>query len=147
LIREPFRNSRISDHSPYESYNRAAAFWQMRILNLPGCLARTHLPGIKLRFNVILDDPIASLLPSTQPWRGTGGEFIVTLGETCDSQPGQDPSLPVLMTTVNAFTRLWLGVRPASGLALTDTLAGSPELLKALDWAFRLPTPVIDWAY
>ncbi|MHB1354762.1 MAG: GNAT family N-acetyltransferase [Anaerolineae bacterium] len=147
LIRQPFKNHRISDNSPFEHYNRAAAFWQIRILDLPACLAQTHLPGANLRFNLVLEDPITSLLSIEQTWRGIGGEHIVSLGETCKSAPGQDPSLPVLKTTVNAFTRMWLGIRPASGLALTDNLAGSPELLKALDWAFRLPTPVIDWAY
>lgn len=147
LVRQPFKNSRISDNSPFEHYNRAAAFWQMRILDLPGCLARTHLPGSTFRFNLLLEDPIASLLPTEQSWKGTGGEYIVSLGETCEGVLGQNPSLPVLQTSVNAFTRMWLGVRPASGLALTDNLAGSPELLRALDWAFRLPTPVIDWAF
>jgi hypothetical protein len=147
LIHQPFMNSRVSDNSPFESYNRAAAFWQMRILDLAGCLARTHLPGTNLQFNLVLEDPIASLLPTDHAWKGTGGEYIVTLGETCNGIIGQNPSLSVLKATVNAFTRLWLGVRPASGLALTDNLVASPELLKALDWAFRLPTPVIDWAY
>jgi predicted acetyltransferase len=147
LIQQPFKNHRISDNSPYKQYNMAAAFWQMRILDLPGCLAKTHLPGANLQFNLVLEDPITSLLPTEQAWSGIGGEYIVTLGETCNSAPGQDPSLPILQTTVNAFTRMWLGIRPASGLALTDNLVGSPELLNALDYAFRLPTPLIDWAF
>jgi hypothetical protein len=147
LIREPFKNYRITDNSPFEHYNRAAAFWQMRILDLPGCLARTHLLGTNLRFNLVMEDPITSLLSTEHSWRGAGGEYTVTLGEACCSTPGLDPSLPVLQATVNAFTRLWLGVRPASGLALTDNLVGSPELLNALDYAFRLPTPLIDWAF
>jgi hypothetical protein len=147
LLQQPFKNYRISDNSPFEHYNRAAAFWQVRILNLAGCLKGTHLPGISLRFNLSLSDPISSVLPASQPWRGVGGDYTVALGEVCEVSPGHATSLPEIKTTVNAFTRMWLGVRPASGLALTDDLAAPPELLSALDWAFRLPKPLIDWAY
>jgi hypothetical protein len=38
-------------------------------------------------------------------------------------------------------------VRPATGLAITDDLAGPPELLAALDDAFRLPAPTWDWQF
>ena len=48
---------------------------------------------------------------------------------------------------MNAFTRLWLGVRPASGLTLTDDLAGPDELLTALDEALRLPTANPEWGF
>ena len=48
---------------------------------------------------------------------------------------------------IGAFTRLWLGVRPATGLTITDQLAGPPEILTALDVAFRLPPPLSDWPY
>ena len=66
--------------------------------------------------------------------------------------PGVDDGLPdgsaaVLDASVGAFTRLWLGVRPASGLALTDELVGQPELVAALDAAFCLPPPLPDWPY
>ncbi len=60
---------------------------------------------------------------------------------------GLDDGLPVLDASVGAFTRLWMGVRPATGLALTDDLAGPPALLDALDEAFRLPTPRAGWIY
>jgi hypothetical protein len=42
---------------------------------------------------------------------------------------------------------LWLGVRPATGLAVTDELSGPPELLEALDWVLRLPDPKPDWDF
>jgi hypothetical protein len=48
---------------------------------------------------------------------------------------------------VNAFTRLWFGVRPASGLALSDELNAPPELLDALDRTLLLPQPLPDWDY
>ena len=39
---------------------------------------------------------------------------------------GRDETLPTLTCSVGAFTRLWLGVRPATGLAVTCRLAGVP---------------------
>jgi hypothetical protein len=48
---------------------------------------------------------------------------------------------------VNAFSRLWLGVRPASGLAVTDDLAGPSALLEQLDRVLLLPEPKPDWDF
>jgi len=58
---------------------------------------------------------------------------------------GTDPALPTLTASVGAFTRLWLGVRPASGLAVTDDLTGPDDLLAGLDDAFHLPDPKPSW--
>jgi hypothetical protein len=55
--------------------------------------------------------------------------------------------LPTLTASVGAFTRLWLGVRSATGLAVTDDLDGLPELLSALDEILRLPVPNIGWEF
>ncbi|MCD4827982.1 MAG: hypothetical protein K8R90_00945 [Candidatus Cloacimonetes bacterium] len=38
-----------------------------------------------------------------------------------------------------------LGVRPATGLAITDELEAPRELLAALDQLLRLPQPHLDW--
>ena len=53
------------------------------------------------------------------------------------ARPQPTPTRPTLTATVNAFTRLWLGVRPATGLAVTDDLSGPPELLQQLDQLAR----------
>ncbi len=42
---------------------------------------------------------------------------------------------------------MWLGVRPATGLAVTDNLAGPHELLERLDAVLRLPDPKPDWDF
>lgn len=52
-----------------------------------------------------------------------------------------------LAASAGAFTRLWLGVRPATGLAFTDSLAGPPGLLEVLDGILRLPDPKPDWEH
>ncbi len=71
----------------------------------------------------------------------------MTLGSSSGAEPARDNTLPTLTATVNAFTRLWLGVRPATGLAITDDLDGPAELLAQLDEVLRLPAPHPDWDF
>lgn len=147
LIQWPFKQRQITEKSPFEAVARAVAWWQMRILDLPGCLARTHLPGPEVRFTLHLTDPVERYLDAGGPWRGVAGDYVVTLGPASRAERGSDPALPTLTASVNAFTRLWIGVRPATGLALTDDLAGPRDLLDALDAALRLPTPLPGWEF
>ena len=145
LLRRPLTNSAVSKQSKFEVKNTAGAYWQARILDLPGCMARTHLPCGDVRFNLRMTDPIETLLDDAAPWHGVSGDYVVTLSPDSSAVPGTDPSLPALSASVNAFTRMWLGVRPASGLAVTDELSGPPELLRALDRALMLPSPHLGW--
>lgn len=147
LLRRPFRQRRVTRRSKYQAQASAEACWQARICDLPGCLERTRLPGGETRFNLRLSDPLEASLDDGEPWRGIGGEYVVTLGPSSGAERGTDDSLPILTASVGAFTRLWLGVRPASGLAATDTLDAPPELLEALDELLRLPPPKMDWMY
>lgn len=145
LLDKPFKSRRISQRSPHALGMRASAWWQMRIMDLVGCMAHTRLPHPDLRFNLALKDPIEQCLPDDSPWRGVGGQYVVTLGERSEAVPGQHSNLPTLETTVNAFTRLWLGVLPATSLAVTYQLDAPDTLLAHLDRALRLPEPHVDW--
>jgi hypothetical protein len=147
LLEKPFARYTSSEGSKYESRAKAIAYWQVRICDLPGCLARTRLDSGDARFNLRLADPVAGFLPDDAPWRGVGGDYVVTMGRCCGAERGHDSSLAVLTATVSAFTRLWLGVRPATGLSLTDDLDGPPELLERLDGVLRLPEPHPDWDF
>jgi hypothetical protein len=147
FIKQPFRFRQLTEKSKYEQRMNATAYWQIRINDLPGCLARTHLRGKTLRFNLVLSDPIERFLDTVAPWRGVAGEYVVTLGPASKAVAGSDPALPTLKASVNAFTRLWLGVRPATGLAISTDLVGPEVLLKQLDLAFRLPPPRPDWDF
>jgi hypothetical protein len=147
LIAQPFKHRSVTAKSEFAQGMRAEAYWQGRICDLEGCLARTHLSGETLRFNLDLSDPIEALLPEDAPWRGAAGRYVVTLGPSSGAERGTDTALPTLVATVNAFTRLWLGVRPATGLAVTDDLRGPRELLQALDRVLCLPEPKPDWDY
>lgn len=145
FLKQPFTQHSLTASGDYPVKIGAWAWWQMRICDLGAALAQTHLAGRAVRFNLQLADPITDLLGAEETWRGSAGEYVVTLGEESAAVPGSDPALPTLETTVNAFTRLWLGVRPASGLAVTDHLLAPPELLADLDRLVRLPRPRPDW--
>jgi hypothetical protein len=147
LIEQPFKQHRISEKSRFEAGTQAGAYWQVRINDLVGCLEQTYLKGDGVRFNLALHDPIVRFLDGDVPWRGVGGEYIVTLGPRSGAEPGRDETLPTLACSVGAFTRMWLGVRPATGLAVTDELKGPEGLLRELDWALRLPEPNLDWDF
>lgn len=147
FLRHPIQHRMMTRQSRFELGIDSLAWWQMRVCDLGGCLANTHLPGESVRFNLVLGDPIAHHLDDEASWRGVGGEYVVTLGPESSSRSGLDSSLDTLSCSVNAFTRLWLGVRPATGLAVTNGLEGPPRLLHALDSVLRVPRPVIDWFF
>ena len=147
LISQPFKHYDLTEKGKYESRAAAYAYWQMRICDLAGCLAKTHLPWGEVRCNLRLTDPIERFLDASMPWRGCGGEYVVTLGESSSAEPGEDASLPTMTASVGAFTRLWLGVRTATALSLTDELEAPPELIEALDSLLRLPSPHPDWDF
>lgn len=147
LLDRPTRYHSITEGSKFENRMSAYAFWQVRMLDLPGCLAHTHLYCGQVRFNLRLTDPAAALLEEDAGWRGVAGDYIVTVGPSSQAERGTDPALPTLSASVNAFSRMWLGVRPASGLAVTDQLSGPESLLEQLDRAFLLPQPRPDWDF
>lgn len=147
LIDHPFRHEVARRRSELACQNVARAEEQARILDLTGCLQRTALRCGDLRFNLRLSDPVEQFLGGEEGWRGVAGDYVVTLGESSGAEEGSDGSLPVLDASVNAFTRLWLGALPATGLAITDDLSGPPDLLQDLDYAFRLPPPHFDWGF
>jgi len=147
MIRTPFRSRIVTEKSKYEHVNRAAAYWQIRICDLAGCLEATHLNSGPLRFNLELSDPLTPLLKDRQGWQGSGGKYVVELGPNSSGLAGFDADLPVLKATVGGFSRLWLGVQPATGIAITGELSGPDTLLEALDDVLALPNPHPDWDY
>ncbi len=147
LLDRPFKQHQVTEQSRFENQMASYAYWQVRILDLAACLASTHLPWGESRFNLRLTDPVEKLLDRDAPWRGVAGDYVVTLGPSSSARAGSDSSLPTLSASVNAFSRLWFGVRPASGLAVTDDLSGPESLLAALDSRLRLPEPKPDWDF
>ncbi len=147
LIRHPIKMREMTKNSPYENRMTAGAFWQARILNLEACLAATQLTCPPLRFNLSLIDPVAPFLSETTAWNGAGGDYVITLGPQSSAEVGTDSKLPTMHASINAFTRLWLGIRPATSLSWTDDLQAPETLLRALDLALHLPNPTLDWDF
>lgn len=145
LLEWPFRHRSRSNRAEHEHRMWSDADSQARILDLPACIAAVRSRG-ELAFNLSLHDPVARYLPE-DGWQGVGGEYVVRLGAASGAEPGNDPRLPALSAGVGAFTRLWLGVRPAVSLAVTDELDGPPDLLAAIDAALTLPVPHFDWSF
>jgi hypothetical protein len=118
------------------------------MLNLPACLERTRLREETLTLNLVLDDPVESLLPAESDWKGIGGEYVLTLGERCSVMPGHQRGLETLRAGVGAFTRMWLGVLSATALSVTDHLSASQPVLERLDQLFAsVPRPHVDWDF
>lgn len=147
LVRQPIKHRTITKGAEHEATMTALAYFQARILNLPECMAITRLDGPAVRFNLELSDPIDAYLSHGTAWRGVGGSYVVQLGPESFARRGEDASLPTLKASVGAFTRMWLGVRPASGLAITDELKGPPDLIRRLDLTLRLPPPQPGWDF
>ncbi|MDH3591103.1 MAG: sterol carrier protein domain-containing protein [Planctomycetota bacterium] len=150
IVARPFRRRGISTGGKAETGHRAFAWWQGRIVDLPACVAAMRLPGDEtVEFRLELTDPIADYLaPETRKrWAGVGGAWAVTLGPESHAEPAAAAaSGPVLRTSVNTFTQLWLGVsRPADLAYLAPDLDVDDELLARLDRIVRLPTPHLDW--
>ncbi len=143
LLDRPFRNGGVRRGGEHGPDTRWLAWWQMRINDLPRCVGALSLPGALTEFDLVLDDPLAELVDGA----GVGGRWTVRLGPESAAERGHRGGLPVLEASVGAFTRLWLGVLPATTLAVSDRLAGPKGLLQRLDRVVRLPEPCADWPF
>jgi hypothetical protein len=122
----------------------AIAFYQARILDLPACIGARSWPGEPVAFDLTLTDPLSDL---DLPWPGLAGDHTVIVGPTSSVEPGHRGGLPVLRASTSAFSRLWFGVRPATGLAITDDIVGPRALLESLDEVFVLPPALPGLAF
>jgi hypothetical protein len=147
LLIQPFKGRRITEDSPHVQRMTSSAYWQLRLLDLPGALSQTHLATGSARFQLTLTDPIAKYLPADAPWQGLAGDYVIQLGPESSAMRASDPHLPRVCASIGAFSRLWLGVRSATSLSWTDDLAAAPGVLKMLDRTLSLPTPSSDWDY
>lgn len=147
LLDQPFRTGRSAQGGAHPQRLESISCWQLRIVNLENCLANTHLFGPTVRFNLELTDPLNDILPADALWRGLQGNWLITLGEESTAEPGTDSNLPKLKASINAFSRMWLGVRPVSNLVISDDMSGDEDLVRALDQTLRLPKPHFGWDF
>ena len=146
LLKQPFRNRRNTKASKYENVQRSIAWWQLRILNVPACVAKRHWHGPEVRFNLSLTDPVEPFLED-ENWRGVGGDYVVNFAETSQAAPGTESGLPTLCASVNAFSRILFGIVSASSSTLTDGSTAPNDLLKVLDAALVSPSAKLTWDF
>jgi len=145
LLVKPFRNRRLTRQGKNQQTMSATAYVQYRMLDLASCIRRMCIEA-PISFNLVLEDPIVASLEEGGGWSGIGGEYTIRLDRFSTLEAGLTDGLPTLRASVGAFSRLWLGVLPASKLAWTDRLDGPESLLEALD-EIRLPKPTSDWEF
>lgn len=138
LLQTPMRHRRaLRRAGGAEVAHEAFAEQQIRILDLHACIAATHLWTPEVVFGLRLHDPVGIV----------DGEYTVRLGAASTSTDGLDTGLPVVEASVNAFSRLWMGERPASSLALTDDLSAPADLVAGLDRSLCLPRASAGWTF
>ncbi len=141
LLRRPMRHMTLTRGGKHDNHIRTLAWWQVRVLDVAACVAALTCE-VPVRFNLTLEDPLADQLPTDAPWRGVGGDYVVSLGAESSAAPGHTDGVPLLRASVNSFSRLLWGVASATSLAVTDVFDAEPDLLAALDRAIHLPKPV-----
>jgi len=141
----PFRNAQRTKGGAYAYDISARAFWQLRMLDVAACVNETPWRSDPTRFNVEVTDPVVEHLDGS--WNGVGGQYIFEAGDVLTAEPGHDNDAPTLTCSVNALTRWWMGVIPATGLALTPGFEAEPELLQQLDHGLVTPTPYRGWDF
>lgn len=139
VLDQPFRRRRATHRAEHAAHVDAFAHWQARVLDLPAVVAARPWPGPPVRFVLDVHDPLADRDDVT--WGGVQGEWTVELAEVSSAERGGTAALPVLRAGIGAFTRLLLGVAPATSLALVDRLDGPHDLLSRLDHALATPLP------
>ncbi len=145
MLETPLLTLRSRDGGTFDMKPRSNAWEQIRILDLDACIAAVQLPGETVRFNLQLHDPITEWLPADATWKGLAGSYVVTFGPKSSIESGSEDTLQTLAASVGAFTRLWIGARPAASLAISDQFECEPGLCIDLDRVMRLPTPISDW--
>jgi GNAT superfamily N-acetyltransferase len=147
-LNRPFRRFGQTAGSSRAQGVTAEAYWQARILNVEKAVERMRLPeGGEIEFVLRLTDPLEKYLDDDPRWSGCGGDYTIRLGPRSRAVPEGQAGLPELRCSVNAFTRLWLGVATAESLTVTNGLSGDPELIASLSNRLRLPAPGLDWQF
>lgn len=139
LLDQPFRHRRATTGATHPAQVRAIAYWQARVLDVSAVVAARRWEGPAVRFVVAVDDPLAGR--DDVAWDGVHAAWTCEVATSSTATRGATDGLPVLRAGVGAFTRMLLGVAPATSLALTDQLDGPDDLLASLDRALATPLP------
>jgi hypothetical protein len=146
FLDRPFRRHAEAKGGSFETYSSAVASFQYRILDVPKAMDAV-CSAVEAEFTLRLADPVERYLPE-HSWPGVGGDYQVTLGETGGARaiPATPGGVDV-SADVGTFTRLWLGVLPATTLRETGRLECNADTARLLDQAFFHEPPHTDWPY
>ncbi len=147
FLDKPFRLMEVTEGNEYATRADAMSVFQARIVDLEKAVSLASYRGKPVSFQLILTDPITRFLDPDDSFNGCQGEYVVELGESSKATKGKDSDLPRLSCSINAFTRLWCGVRSANSLKISDGLEASQVLLDDLDRLIRLPVIKVDWHF
>ena len=140
LLQRPLRHQALTERSEHENTIESLAWWQARILDLPAVVSALDVLSNSVSFNLTLQDPLDDY--AVAPNAGLSGDYRIDLGVKGSVASGHDDACMTLTASVNALTRMLLGVARPSQLALTDEFAAPAPLLEALDATVTLPRPV-----
>ncbi len=146
LLRRPFRIRSVTRSSEFANEQEADAWWQLRILDVPRCVAALSCRR-EIALQLQVSDPLLNQLSPKAAWRGVAGEYQVALGPRSSASLGLNPKLPKLRCSVAALSRLLWGIMPATSIALTEDLQAPMALLRKLDEAIVLPPAVTGWDF
>ncbi len=151
LDAEPGHNSRRTKGSKVHVRTEADAWWQIRILDLQACISA--MAPVSEPFDVVveIDDPVADHLVESGfsgSWKPLTGVWRFSFGDTHSVQRLPSGGEVTLVTSINALSRWWLGVMPASALAVMGQMDADVQTLALLDsLTAHLPRPQPGWDF
>ena len=129
----------------------ADAWWQARIIDLSACIRAIRAVDDSFSVVVKLTDPLGGHLVDSGydgAWNGLDGTWRLSFGATHTAERIGSNEPHDLETTVNALTRWWLGVLPASTLLAMGAFVCTAETAALLDTLTNhLPTPQPGWDF
>lgn len=145
LLERPFRHRTLTRGSDHGNLAGAAAWWQVRVLDVVAAVAALGSTHAEANFSVQISDPLDAY--AEEPV--CGGRYVVQLGEHCHAErvSSDDDQQADLTCSINAFSRWVFGVCPASSLRITDEFTLTEELAATLDNLVRLPRPTPGWDF
>ena len=126
---------------------RSIAYQQLRICNLENCIKAVKYQGESYSFNLSLTDPINDFLEEGDKVYTCEGDFTVTIGTESSIKNGLIESLPLIKGNINGFTRLWIGIIPATTIGLVEDLQIDDVLIDNLVNTFYKPEARSDLDY
>jgi predicted acetyltransferase len=163
FIEPPWMQAQDFDAEPGHNYRRtkggtahvrteADAWWQIRIVDLQACIGAMGPVAEPFELVVEIDDPVERHLTDSGfsgSWEPLSGRWRFSFGQSHSVEQLDDHTPQAdLRTTINALSRWWLGVLPASALGVIGQMDGGSATLDRLDQlTVHLPRPHPGWDF